>query len=288
MSYRISSTTDLSRVRTTAGDYNLKDLSAAVNNEERNNLIVETYLRKFHGKQALVFATDLDHVERLTEQFNKVDVKTASVTGDLDKNIRRGVIEDFKSGKIQIVVNYGCLTEGFDHDALSVIIMARPTQSPLLLTQCIGRGNRLHKSKVLNEVVEIVDYHSEKTATVASLFSFKKVFDCEGHNFLECTDKAIELQNQLPSYNPYSTSSWTEMCAKFQMMKEAQERIKREALERKESGGEREVTQYQDLFFQHLDLTEFYDNRYCFTVVGIRKTDHEFHNGREEVPFEYL
>jgi superfamily II DNA or RNA helicase len=211
VSHRVSSKTDLSKVRTTAGDYNLKDLAATVNNEERNTLIVETYVKRFRDKQGLVFATDLDHVHRLTEEFNKVGVRAHAISGDMDKLERKMAIDAFREKQVDLLVNFGVLTEGFDVEHLDLIISARPTQSSLLLTQIIGRGTRTYPNKTHLDFVEIIDYHSHKTQTAAKIFGFRQEFDCEEHNFLECIKEAERLQGEKEFFNPYACMSWSEM-----------------------------------------------------------------------------
>lgn len=268
VSYRISSNTDLSRVKTTAGDYNLKDLAQAVNNEERNTLIVETYLRKFRDQQALVFATDLDHVRRLTEQLQAAGVKAEGVTGDLPRDERRRITEDFKSKRLDVVINYGIFTEGFDYEALGLIIMARPTQSSLLLTQIVGRANRLYEGKTKAEVIEIVDYHSEKTVTVASLFSFRRDFDCESHDFLECVNKAEEIQREFPNFNPYNTKNWTEMLARYEYLVQKK---KQPVPFAGQPGAGIPRTAREDVYFEDKPECDFFENRYQFTYVGMER-----------------
>ena len=56
--------------------------------------------------------------------------------------IRRGVIEDFRSGKIEFLCNFGVLTTGFDAPKTECIAIARPTTSEVLYEQIVGRGLR--------------------------------------------------------------------------------------------------------------------------------------------------
>lgn len=218
VSHRVSSKTDLSKVRTTAGDFNIKDLANAVNTQERNTLIVDTYLKRFPDKKAIVFCSDLDHASALENEFNKCGIKSVSITGDTDKNLRKQYINDFKSkdGSIKIVLNFGVLTEGFDYEELDLIIQARPTQSQLLLTQIAGRSTRLSEGKSVSHIVEIIDHHSSKTATTAKIFGFRQEFDCEDHDFLECIRKAEEFEREKEFFNPYNCASWSDMLLRYE------------------------------------------------------------------------
>jgi len=218
ISWRVDSKTDLSSVRTTAGDFNLKDLSKAVNNKERNTLIVEAYTKRFPDKQALIFATDVEHVYRLQEEFQSIGISAFGISGDMPKDERRQIISDFKANKIKILINFGIATEGFNYQPLEVVINARPTQSQLLVTQMLGRASRLspETGKTVGHWVEIVDLHSEKTETAASVFKFKKIFDCEGHSLLECLLKAESMSAEKEYFNPFNCDSWSDMLLRFE------------------------------------------------------------------------
>ena len=220
-SHRISSQTDLSSVRVTvAGDYDINELAKTVNNKERNSLIVRSYLELFGNReekfQAIVFATNVEHAEDLAREFLLSGVSCDVISGETPKEIRRSAIEGFKKGEITILTNYGVLTEGFDHENLKVIISARPTKSELLLTQIIGRGTRLSQGKKRCEVIEIVDLHSDDTATCSKIFGFRRTFNAEGHDFLECINEAEQMAEEKNWFDPYSAFSWTDMFERFE------------------------------------------------------------------------
>jgi len=61
------------------------------------------------------------------------------VTGD---QTRVRVTSEFVNGGVQILCNYGVLTTGFDAPKTDVVCIARPTKSPVLYSQMIGRGLR--------------------------------------------------------------------------------------------------------------------------------------------------
>eukprot|EP00873_Tetraselmis_striata_P043539 jgi/Tetstr1/463803/TSEL_008618.t1 len=215
--YQVTSATDLDAVPTLRGDYSLRQLTEAVNTVERNELVVRSYVGKFLGQQALVFCCGLEHVASLVGQFASAGVAAAAVMGSTPGEDRKDILRRFKSGDIQVVCNYGVLTEGFDYPALGVIIQARPTQSALLLTQIVGRANRLHPGKRAAQVVEIMDLKGERAVTVPQLFGFPQHFACEGHDLLECSDVAEQLVGDagrcVDEYRgrnrgPYSCRSW--------------------------------------------------------------------------------
>ena len=63
-----------------------------------------------------------------------------------DRAVRRRIIEEFRSGEVNALVNYGIFREGFDAPKTRAIIVARPVYSPNLYFQMIGRGLRGEKN----------------------------------------------------------------------------------------------------------------------------------------------
>ena len=70
------------------------------------------------------------------------EIKSASIDKNTTATSRRKYIENYKNGEIKVLFNYGVLTHGFDAPNTDIVIIARPTQSPILYSQMIGRGLR--------------------------------------------------------------------------------------------------------------------------------------------------
>ena len=52
------------------------------------------------------------------------------------------IVNNYKTGEIKIIFNFGVLSTGFDAPGTKAILIARPTTSPILYSQMIGRGLR--------------------------------------------------------------------------------------------------------------------------------------------------
>ncbi|WP_069172947.1 DEAD/DEAH box helicase [Streptomyces griseus] len=90
----------------------------------------------------LVFATSVAHAKLLAAKLGDRDIKAAAIDSTTPTNERRKQIDDFRKGKIQVLTNYGVLTQGFDAPATRAVVVARPTYSPNIYQQMIGRGLR--------------------------------------------------------------------------------------------------------------------------------------------------
>ena len=112
--------------------------------KNRTNLIATNALKLAvdRGKQTIVFAPSKDNAIELALLCSTKGCRSASITGDTDKARRRELINEFRSGKIKILTNFGVLTTGFDAPNIEAVVIARPTTSVVLYSQMIGRGMR--------------------------------------------------------------------------------------------------------------------------------------------------
>ena len=134
---------DFSQVRTTAGDLNGADLAAVMEAEKNLQGIADPVIEISNNRRSLVFAASVAQAERMSNILNRHKPgSSAWVCGKTDKKERRNMLRDFAAGRLQYVVNVGCLTEGFDDPGVELIFMARPTKSRSLYAQMAGRAMR--------------------------------------------------------------------------------------------------------------------------------------------------
>ncbi len=200
--YRVDTTTDLSSVHTKMGDFAQNELADTINNPDRNNLVVKTYLEQYNGKQALVFAVDRAHAIALTEAFNKHGIKTGCILGDTDKDLRSKDLELFHQKEIKVMVNCMVLTEGYDNDTIDVIMMARPTQSGILYQQMIGRGTRTHHEKPYLTICDFVDNtYKHRLKTASSLLGLEGKINFRGQDIVDAIPEIDKIRELSPDFN---------------------------------------------------------------------------------------
>lgn len=90
----------------------------------------------------LLFATSVDHAKYLAAMLNDRGIPSTAVDSTTSAQDRRRRIEDFRSGRIRVLTNYGVLTQGFDAPATRAVVVARPVYSTNVYQQMIGRGLR--------------------------------------------------------------------------------------------------------------------------------------------------
>lgn len=134
---------DLSKVRITAGDYNGKDLAAAMDQPKLVGDVVSTWLARAGGRRTVVFATSISHSAALATEFRtRGGVAAEHVDANTPTIERRAIFDRFRDGTTQVLTNCTLASYGFDLPELDCVVMARPTKSLVLYLQMLGRGLR--------------------------------------------------------------------------------------------------------------------------------------------------
>ena len=108
--YQIKTNTDISKVKKVAGDFNMGELSVAIDTPERNERIVEKYIEYAHGMQGIAFTVDIDHAHNLMQKFIEKGITCAAVSSDEVRCPNRAeLIQKFKDKEIQVLTNVNIL-----------------------------------------------------------------------------------------------------------------------------------------------------------------------------------
>jgi DNA repair protein RadD len=136
-------TLDLSNVGMVNGDYAKGELQAAVDKKEvTQKALLEMCELGSDRNSWLIFASGVEHAEHIAEQLLAYGVAAASIHSKMADSERDKRLAEYKEGKLRCLVNNNVLTTGFDHPPLDCIGMLRPTMSPGLWVQMLGRGTR--------------------------------------------------------------------------------------------------------------------------------------------------
>jgi ATP-dependent helicase IRC3 len=131
-------------------------IDSLANNRERNALIAETYVknRSKYG-QTIIFAERWSQCEFLSELLQRRGVRTGAIYSHVDavagtvaqrnrrdKDENHRVLEEFRQGKLDVIINIRMLTEGTDVPKVNSVFITRDTTSQILATQMVGRALR--------------------------------------------------------------------------------------------------------------------------------------------------
>ena len=213
--FRLKTETDLSEVKTTAGEYAQADLSEAVNTATRNMQIVKFWLDNAERRVTICFTVDIQHAKDLAEQFRRSGIKAEAIWGlDPERETR---LERFKAGEIEVLCNCGVLIEGFDAWNVMAVLDAAPTKSSSKYTQKIGRGTRLEEGtgnlleaikagialrKKDCYVLDVVDNNKRcSLVTLPSLVGLNSDFDLHGESVTKAIEEVEKVQEKYPDIN---------------------------------------------------------------------------------------
>lgn len=152
--YGVHLDTDLTDVtwNRRSGSYNTVELNKAIIEDvPRATKIIHRELNRrvfdFDSMKALGFCVSIEHAEYMAKQFNTLGIPSVAVSSRQTMELRRASIENLREGKIKCIFAVDIFNEGVDIPSVNTLILLRPTESPVLFAQQLGRGLRLHKGK---------------------------------------------------------------------------------------------------------------------------------------------
>ncbi|MEX1167005.1 MAG: DUF3427 domain-containing protein [Hydrogenophaga sp.] len=131
-------------------------------NDVRAKLVINEWCRlasDARNSKALVFCVSVAHAEFMTAWLNKAGLPAACVVGTTAGEDRRRAPQRLMSGELCALVTVDLYNEGVDLPMVDTLLLLRPTQSPVLFQQQIGRGLRLAPGKECCLVLDFVGQH---------------------------------------------------------------------------------------------------------------------------------
>lgn len=199
--FRVDTAADLAAAAPAgAGDFVPEALEAAVDIEDRNALVARAIQELARGRRTIAFCVTVRHAEHLARALTLLGVRAAPVWGEMPAERRAETLRAFREGRLDALTNVGVLTEGFDDPGVSCVAMARPTRSPGLYAQCVGRGTRLAPGKADCLVLDFVDVSSVPLVTLPTLAGMPRELDLEGATLEEAAEVMARIAFDHPGF----------------------------------------------------------------------------------------
>ncbi len=157
--FGIGDNTDLTQVPWSRGRYDEGALSRLyTGNDARAAVVVKEVRDKIsapHQMRALGFCVSIDHAHFMADTFNRAGIAAIALSGHTPSAERAQALADLRAGVLNVVFAADLLNEGVDIPVVDTVLFLRPTESPTLFLQQLGRGLRLAPDK---DVLTVLDF----------------------------------------------------------------------------------------------------------------------------------
>ena len=157
--YGIYDETDYSGLHLVKGRYNEGELTEVYKNSAKRYELIYKYYKKYNSKQALGFCCSRQHAEAMAKEFCRRGVPSVAVYSNGDgafSEDRDIAIEQLKDQKIKVIFSVDMFNEGLDIASVDMVMFLRPTESPIVFLQQLGRGLRTYKGKSYLNVLDFI------------------------------------------------------------------------------------------------------------------------------------
>ena len=186
----------LGKVRKVAGDYSAKGLGDAIEDSMAPKKIVEALREHAGDRQTLLFAPLVHTAEVIRDALRAGGFTAELVHGGTPKEERRRLLQAYRDGVVQVLCNAMVFTEGTDLPMTSCVVIARPTMSPSLFVQMVGRGLRLWPGKTDCIVLDVVGAtNRHRLAAPVELFG-EEGYDRDAEELLREPEELEILDNE--------------------------------------------------------------------------------------------
>ena len=120
------------------------------------------YVSDLDALKGLAFCVSVAHANFMADFFNHSGLPAVALTGADSQEARAAAIRQLSSGALKIICTCDVFNEGIDIPSANAILLLRPTQSPVIFQQQIGRGLRLAKGKEACLVLDFVGLYNNE------------------------------------------------------------------------------------------------------------------------------
>jgi len=196
------------------GDYKSSALTQVFDTSKIRAQLYCSYAKNAFGKKGIIYSISREHSEHICLQYSCHNIAIENIDSKTPAKVRENIINAFKKGEIDIIVNVDIFSEGFDCPDIEFIQLARPTKSLVKYIQQVGRGLRKNGNKqciILDNVGmysrfglpdEERDWESffygnkiEDSIARRSSINIADCGECQNMDFSEGNEEMILIQN---------------------------------------------------------------------------------------------
>lgn len=176
-------------------DNEIKKLSKRLSSDTRTEYIIEKM--KLYGHdgdklKCLAFCATIEHAEYMSESFNQRNIKSISITGKDSVELRQSFVKEIESdlpGTLEVIFTVDVFNEGIDIPSINTVLLLRPTDSPIIFVQQIGRGLRKLPNKEFVTILDFIGNYSKNFMVSIAL---------KGAKFYDKDSLKVAVENDFP------------------------------------------------------------------------------------------
>jgi superfamily II DNA or RNA helicase len=134
---------DLARLGNQSAFNDQTDVAKILDTPNINAEVVRHWKERCPDRKTIIFCATCQHAYDVAEAFKKAGVESGVITGDMADGDRKATLIRFDKGRLQVLVNVAVLTEGYDSQPVSCVILLRQCSEKGPMIQMAGRGLRV-------------------------------------------------------------------------------------------------------------------------------------------------
>ena len=156
--FGIADDVDYTPIPWRGGRFDAEALTAAVETQERGQHALDVW-REHGGGRTLAFCVTVSHADFMADYFRGNGVAAAAVHSSASSAPRAFSVEQLRSGELEVICTVDVFNEGLDVPEVDTVLMLRPTESPVVFLQQLGRGLRRSDGKDALTVLDFIGNH---------------------------------------------------------------------------------------------------------------------------------
>lgn len=132
----------LEQVPLAGKEYDMEATAEIMDHAKINHTVVEKWKEKAGDRKTIVFCSTVRHAKNVCIAFKDAGVKASVISDELSAKERARLLHDFDRGDLQVLLNVYVLTEGFDSQPVSCVVLLRMSSRKSTFIQMVGRGLR--------------------------------------------------------------------------------------------------------------------------------------------------
>jgi superfamily II DNA or RNA helicase/HKD family nuclease len=164
--YGLADGTDLTAIRWTRGAYDVADLEKVYTGNDRRAALVIEQFQRWRGRvlesRALGFCVSVGHAEFMARKFNEAGIPAVAIHGGSPDALRQDAPLRLERRGVNVIFTCDLYNEGVDLPFVDTLLLLRPTSSPTVFLQQLGRGLRIHPGKSTCLVLDFIGQSHEQ------------------------------------------------------------------------------------------------------------------------------